>query len=194
MRQADELDRQRVEAHQLGGDGVDRHLVGAGQDDVLDVRHHAARPGAVAGEGAVHHGEDAAVDLLLDHQQVHERLVDDRVGPVAVLVEQAAEGVLHRAGRGGEDVGLDRRQVDDVLADEPLRDQEALGVDLVQAEEFLRQVADRVADVDPLLAFVQVDVAQAVRLDDVELLVLALAEVGVDDDGAVVAGVDEVGS
>ena len=47
---------------------------------------------------------------------------------------------------------------------------------------------------DPLLAFVEVDVAQAVRLDDVDLLVLALAEVRVDDDGAVVAGVDEVGS
>jgi hypothetical protein len=32
-----------------------------------------------------------------------------------------------------------------------------------------------------------VHVAQAVRLDDVELLVLALAEVRVDDDRAVVA-------
>ena len=41
---------------------------------------------------------------------------------------------------------------------------------------------------------VDVDVAQAVRLDDVELLVLALAEVRVDDDRAVVAGVDQVGS
>ncbi len=56
----------------------------------------------------------------------------------------------------------------------------------------MRQVADGVADVDPLLALVEVHVAQAVRLDDVDLLVLALAEVGVDDHGAVVAGVDEV--
>ena len=43
-----------------------------------------------------------------------------------------------------------------------------------------------------LLALVEVDVAEAVRLDDVDLLVLALAEVRVDDDGAVVARVDEV--
>ena len=56
----------------------------------------------------------------------------------------------------------------------------------------MRQIADRVADVDPLLAFVEVDVAQAVRLDHVDLLVLALAEVRVDDHGAVVAGVDQV--
>ena len=88
---------QRIEAHQLGGHGVDGHLVGRGQEHVLDVGDHAARARAVAGEGAVHHREDAAVDLLLDHQQVDQRLVDHRVGPVAALVEQAAEGVLHRA-------------------------------------------------------------------------------------------------
>ena len=74
------------------------------------------------------------MDLLLDHQQIHERFVDDRVGPVPVLVQQPAERVLHRAGRRREDVRLDRRQVDDVLADEPLRDHEALRVDLVEAE------------------------------------------------------------
>ena len=166
----------------------------AREDHVLRVRDHAARPGAVAGERAVHHREHAAVDLLLDHQQVHERLVDDRVRPVPVLVQQPAERVLHRAGRRREDVRLHGRQVDDVLADEPPRDHEPVRVDLVQAEELLREVADRVPDRDPLLALVEVDVAQAVRLDDVELLVLALAEVRVDDDGAVVARVDQVGS
>ncbi len=118
--------------------------------------------------------------------------MDDRVGPVAVLVEEAAERVLHRAGGGGEDVGLDRGEVDDVLADEAPRDAEALGVDLVQAEELLGEVAHRLGDGDPGLALVEVDVAQAVRLDDVDLLVLALAQVGVDDHGAVVAGVDQV--
>ena len=66
----------------------------------------------------------------------------------------------------------------------------ALGIDLVQAEELVGQLADRVANVDPFLAFVEVYVAQAVGLDDVDLLVLALAQMGVDDDGAVVAGVD----
>ena len=131
---------------------------------VLHVRHHAARARAVAGERAVHHREHAAVDLLLDHQQVDQRLVDHRVRPVPLLVEQAAERVLHRAGRGGEHVRLDRRQVDDVLADEPLRDHEPFGIDLVQAEELVGQVADGVADVDPLLALVEVDVAQPVRV------------------------------
>ena len=54
------------------------------------------------------------------------------------------------------------------------------------------EIADRVADVDPrLVAFVEVDVPQPVRLDDRQLLVLALAEVRVDDDRAVVAGVDQ---
>ena len=59
---------------------------------------------------------------------------------------------------------------------------------------FFVEVTDGVADVDPLLALVQVDVAQAVGLDDVQLLVFTLAEVRVDDDGAVVTGVDQVGS
>ena len=54
------------------------------------------------------------------------------------------------------------------------------------------QVADRLPDGDPLLALVQVDVAQPVRLDRAELLVLALAQVRVDDDGAVVARMDQV--
>jgi hypothetical protein len=36
-----------------------------------------------------------------------------------------------------------------------------------------------------------VDVAQAVGLDDIDLLVLALAEMRVDDDGAVVAGMHQ---
>ena len=84
------------------------------------MRQHGARAGAVAGEGAVHDGEDAGMDFLLDRQQVDQRLVDDGVGPVAAGVEQAAEGVLHGAGGGGEDVGLEGRQVDDVLADERL--------------------------------------------------------------------------
>ena len=133
------------------------------------------------------------MDLLLDHQEVDQGLVDDRVGPVAVLVEQAAEGVLHRARGGGEDVGLHGGQMDDVLADEALGDREALRVDLVEAQELLGEIPHRLADGDPLLALVEVDVAQAVGLDHVDLLVLALAQVRVDDDGAVVTAVDELG-
>ena len=193
VRHPDVLDRHRIHAHQLRGDRVDRHLVGAGEHDVLDVRHHAARPRAIAGEGAVHDREHAAMDLLLDHQQIDERLVDHRMRPVPLLVEQAAERVLHRAGGGREHVRLHRRQVQDVLADEPLRDHEPVGVDVVQAEELVREIADRVADVDPrLVAFIEMDVAQAVRLHDRQLLVFGFAEVRVDDDGAVVAGVDQL--
>ena len=52
-----------------------------------------------------------------------------------------------------------------------LRNHEAVGVDLVQAEELLGEIADRVADVDPrLVAFVEVDVAEAVRLHHVSCL------------------------
>ena len=193
VRQADELDGQRVHAHQLGGHRVDGDLVGAGENHVLGVRHHAARARAIAREGAVHHGEDPAMNLLLDHQQVHERLVDDRMRPVPLLVEQPAERILHGAGGGREDVGLHGGQVDDVLADEAARNHEPVGIDLIEAEELLREIADRVLDVDPgLVALVEMDVLQAMRLDHVELLVLAFAEMGVDDHGAVVAGVDQV--
>ena len=93
-----------------------------GQHDILDMGNHAPRTRPVAGKRAVHDREQPAMDLLLDHEQVHQRLVNDRMGPVPVLVQQAAEGVLHRAGGGGEDMGLDGGQVDDVFADEPLRE------------------------------------------------------------------------
>ena len=117
---------ERIEAHQPRRHRVDGHLIGARQDHVLHVRDHAARPGTVAGKGPVHHREDAAVNLLLDHQQIDERLVDHRMRPVAPLVQQPAKRVLHRPGRRREDVRLHRRQVDDVLADEAARDHEAV--------------------------------------------------------------------
>ncbi len=193
VRHADVLDRHRIHAHQLRRHRVDRHLIGAGQHHVLHVRHHAARPRTVAGKRAVHHREHAAMNLLLDHQQVDERFVDHRMRPVTPLVEQAAERVLHRARGGREHVGLHRRQVQDVLADEPLRDHEPVRVDLVQAEELVGELADRVADVDPrLVAFVEMDVAQAVGLHHRQLLVLGFAEVRVDHDRAVVAGVNQL--
>ena len=68
---------------------------------------------------------------------------------------------------------------------------EAVGIDLVQDQELVGEVAHRLAHRDPLLALVEVDVAQAVLLDHRELLVLALAEMGVDHHGAVVAAVDQ---
>ncbi len=95
--------------------------------------NHAARPRAVTRKGAVHHGEHAPVDLLLDHQQIHQRFVDDRMRPVPTLVQQTAEGVLHGTGGGGENVSLDRGQMDDVFPDKSLRDVEAIGVHIVEA-------------------------------------------------------------
>ena len=74
------------------------------------------------------------VYLLLDVQEIDERFVDDRVRPVALSVQESAECVLHRASDGGEDVRLHRRQVDDVLAEEHLRDLEALRVDVVEGD------------------------------------------------------------
>ena len=55
-----------VEAHEFCGDGVDGHLVGGGEDDVFVVDAHGAGAGAIAGEGAVHDGEETAVDFALD--------------------------------------------------------------------------------------------------------------------------------
>ena len=107
--------------------------------------------------------------------------------PVPPLVQQPAKRVLHRAGGCREDVRLDRRQMNDVLADEPARNHEPLRIDLIQAEELFCEVSDRVTDVDPLFAFINMDVAEAVRLDDRQLLVLALAEVSVDHHRTVVA-------
>jgi hypothetical protein len=111
---------------------------------------------------------------------------------MAPLVQETAEGILHRTGGGGEDVGLHGGQMNDVLADEAPRNVEAIAVDLVEAEKPVREVTDGVADVDPFLSFVEMDVAKPVRLHDRELLVLPLGEVSVDDDGAVVAGVYQI--
>ena len=73
-----------VEAHHLGRDGIYGDLIGPGENDVLLMPPHGARSGAVAREGPVGHGEDAGVYLLLDVEEIDERLVNDRVRPVGV--------------------------------------------------------------------------------------------------------------
>ena len=118
---------QRIEPHELCGDCIDGHLVGGGKQDILNIRDHAPRTRTVTGKRAVHDRKDPAMDLLLDHEQVDERLVDACMGPVAVLVQQPAEGIFHGPGRCGKNMGLDCRQVDDVLADEAFRDQNPFG-------------------------------------------------------------------
>ena len=61
--------------------------------------------------------------------------------------------------------------MDDVFAHKAFGNVEPARIDLVEAQELVGQVAHCVADVQPLLALVQVDVAQAVRLHDGQLLV-----------------------
>ena len=109
VRDADVVDAQRIETHQLGCHGIHRYLIRGRQHDVLDHRKHRARSRSVTGGRAVHHGEDPTVDLALDRQQIHQRLMDPGVGVVPVVVEQPAECVLHRPGGGGVDVALGGR-------------------------------------------------------------------------------------
>ena len=159
----------------------------------FDVGKHAAGPGPVAGERAVHHGKDPTMDSLLDHEQIDERLVNHRMRPVAALVEKAAKGVFHGARCSREDMGLHGRQMNDVLAEEALGDVKATRVDLVQAQEVPGEITHGIPNVDPLLAFVQVNVAQAVARDDIQLLLLPLAKMRVDHHRTVVAGMDALG-
>jgi hypothetical protein len=125
----------RIEPHQLGADRVDGHLVSRCEHHVLDVGHHAARPRPITGKSPVHHREDALVNPLLNHQQIDQRLVDDFVRPVTLLVQQSPEGVLHRPGHGGEHVRLHRGQVDDVLAGKALGNLEPLGINLIEHQQ-----------------------------------------------------------
>ena len=148
----------------------------------LTIGLHQARAGAVAGRRAVHHGEDARVDLLLDRQQVHQRLVDPGVGVVPVLAEQPAEGVLHRAGGRRVHVRLDRRQVHDVLADEVIRDADALRVDVIQGQHLRLGLVGHPGHV--FLAEV-VQHRDAVVPEDRHVAVQVLALEGVGDHGLV---------
>ena len=149
---------------------------------------HGSGAGAVACEGAVHHGEDAGMYLLLDCQEVNEGLVDDGVGVVSLPVKQPTEGVFHGPGHPGEDVGLHGGELDYVLPDEGLGDLDSVGEDVVEGEHLgLGPVLDPADGV-----FLKVHVGEVVLVGDDLLLVANLAFPGVDDHGAVVRG-DEVG-
>ena len=126
--------------------------------------------------------------LLLDGQQVDQRLVNDRVGPVALTVQQAAKGVLHGAGHGGKDVGFHGGQVHDVLAGENLRYLDALRVNIVQHQHFSPGLVTHPG----LGGRVQVDGTQVVLVLDGLVAVVDFPLEGVDDDGAIVSG-NEVG-
>ena len=108
-----------------------------------------------------------------------------------VFVQQAAKGIFHGAGGGREYMGFNGRQVDDILPDKPLGNHEAIRVYLVQAEELISDIADGITYIDPgFIALVEMDVSEPMRLDNIQLLVFPLAEMGIDHDGAVMTGVD----
>ena len=79
---------------------------------------HGAGAGSVSGKSSVHNGKQPGVDILLDHEQVDERVVDNRMCPMPVPMKQSAKGILHRTRNGGEDVCLDGGKLDDVDPDQ----------------------------------------------------------------------------
>ena len=86
---------------------------------------------------------------------------------------------------------FDGWEVDDVFADKPLGDHEPFWVYLVEAEELIGQVADGVSHIDPLfVTLVEVDIAEPMGLNDVNLFIFAFAQMSVNDDGPVMAGMD----
>ena len=132
VRQADVGNRHRIEPHHLRRNRIDGHLILRGQHHVLHDRIHRPRSGTVPGCRAVHDREQTRVDFLLDREQVHERLVNPRMGVVTACVPQTAERVLHGAGRRRVDVAFRRRQVHDVLAEEEIGNADAFGIDSIQ--------------------------------------------------------------
>ena len=78
------------------------------------------------------------MDLVLDVQQVHQGLMDDRVRPVAPVAEQPAECVFHRPGRRCKYVRLHGWQLDDVRSREDLGDVEAVFVYVVEHQHLRR--------------------------------------------------------
>ena len=185
MGQADELDRERVEAHHFSGDCVNCNHISAGQDVVLDQRNHAAGAWPVARKGAIHDREDARMNFLLNGQQINQRLVNHAVCPMPFIEEQATERVLHGSSHLCKHVRLHGRQMDDIGAHQPLWNADALGKDFVQGQHLrLWHV------VNPLLTLlVQMNVAQAVFRENLFVLVCDLALVRVHHDSPVVAAV-----
>ena len=59
-----------VESHEFCGYGIDGYLVGGCEYDVLGVDAHGAGAGSVAGKGAIHDGEESAVDFSLDLEEI----------------------------------------------------------------------------------------------------------------------------
>ena len=134
------------------------------------------------------------MDSLLDGEKIDQCFVYDRVRPMPSLIQQTAESVLHCTGSGGKNVSLYRGQVDDVFTQKPLWYVKSIGIDLIQTDEFVGELTDGIPDVHPFLTFVEMDIPEPVGFHNVDLFVLPFTEMGVDDHGAVVAGVEQIRS
>ena len=179
MRDANVLDRERIESHHLRGDRVDRGLVRRSEHDVFDLGEHRARPRTVPRGRAVHDGEDPRVDLFLNREEVDERAVDPRVGVVPVVVEKTPERVFHRARRRRIDVTLDGGKVDDVLPEKEIRNVNPVREDRVENVHLRFRREPHPAHVGR--AEVVAD-GNVVRLQDREVVVQVLALERVGDD------------
>ncbi len=120
--------------------------------------------------------------LLLHIEEVDEDLVNVFMRVVTDLLEQPAEGVLDRARRDRMAVRLDRGQVEDVLPGVYLRDEDALGEDLVELEERAPELADLPFDLGERREL------QAVSLEDREPAIVPGAFLRVGDHGFILDG------
>ena len=84
MCQPDIVNLHGVKSHDLGSHGVNSYAVRAGQDEALLNRNHCPGSWTIAAESTVHYCKDPGVYLLLNRQQVHQGLMDDAVGVMAV--------------------------------------------------------------------------------------------------------------
>jgi hypothetical protein len=139
VRHSQKWNRERVEPHQLRRDRVDRDRIRGSQDEVLDAGNHRARPCTIAGNRAIHHGEDGRVQLSLHVKEIHEDLVHVFVRVVTHLAQQPAKGILHRPGHHRVPMCLDRWQVHDLSARVDHGDLDPFRKDLVQLEKRARK-------------------------------------------------------
>ncbi len=182
MRDADERQCQGIETLKQRRRCVNGDLIRRREQHVLLVPVHRARAGTIAGKCAVHHREEAGVDVLLDREQIDQCLVDDAVRPVALAPEQTAERVLHRAGNRRKDVRLHRGQLDDVVADEEFRDIDALWINIAQNKERLLGFVAHPGH----FRLVDVGAGDAVLVGDITVLVVGFAVARVHDHRIVV--------
>ena len=74
-RHTEERNRQRIEAHKLGRNGIDRDRICRGEQEMLHSQDHGAWAGTVAGDRSVHDRKDGRVEFPLHVQQIDKHLM-----------------------------------------------------------------------------------------------------------------------